>query len=253
MTPHTPAGELTVDELARRVGMTVRNVRAYAARGLLQPPRLVGRTGYYGPAHLARLALIRQLLDEGYTLAAVERLVDRAPADATAAELGVLRAVLTPWLPEEPEELAESTLAERAGAADVGPLLDRLVALGVVEQAGPGRVRLLAPALVAAGLQMVRLGVPAERLLATQRTVATHARAAADAYVRLVRDTVWRGFVAAGMPEQQWAAVQRVVDQAQPLAAQAMLATFRRSMAAAVDAAMGEELARLRPAEQDSA
>ncbi len=30
--------ELTVDELAARVGVTVRNLRAYSARGLL-PPR----------------------------------------------------------------------------------------------------------------------------------------------------------------------------------------------------------------------
>ena len=30
--------ELTVDQLAARVGMTVRNVRAYAGRGLI-PPR----------------------------------------------------------------------------------------------------------------------------------------------------------------------------------------------------------------------
>ena len=47
-------GELTVDELARRAGVTVRNVRAYAARGLLPPPRMVGRTGYYGREHVAR-------------------------------------------------------------------------------------------------------------------------------------------------------------------------------------------------------
>jgi hypothetical protein len=38
--------ELTVDELASRVGVTVRNLRAYSARGLLPPPRMVGRTGY---------------------------------------------------------------------------------------------------------------------------------------------------------------------------------------------------------------
>jgi DNA-binding transcriptional MerR regulator len=58
--------ELTVDELAARVGVTVRNLRAYSARGLLPPPRMVGRTGYYGREHVARLLLVREMLAEGY-------------------------------------------------------------------------------------------------------------------------------------------------------------------------------------------
>ncbi|MGA8851022.1 MAG: MerR family transcriptional regulator, partial [Aeromicrobium sp.] len=55
--------EFTVDELAARAQMTVRNVRAYASRGLMDAPRLEGRTGYYSLQHLQRLQLIRQLLD----------------------------------------------------------------------------------------------------------------------------------------------------------------------------------------------
>jgi len=39
-----PGEELTVGELAARVDIAVRHVRAYAARGLLPPPRLMGRT-----------------------------------------------------------------------------------------------------------------------------------------------------------------------------------------------------------------
>lgn len=68
-------GEFTVDELAARAQMTVRNVRAYASRGLIAAPRLEGRTGYYTLEHLQRLQLIRQLIDRGYTLAAVEKAV----------------------------------------------------------------------------------------------------------------------------------------------------------------------------------
>ncbi len=40
--------DLTIDELAQRTG-TVRNVRAHQSRGLLPPPEVRGRTGYYGP------------------------------------------------------------------------------------------------------------------------------------------------------------------------------------------------------------
>src|SRR3954463_4468114 len=67
--------ELTIDELARRTGMTVRNIRAHQSRGLLPPPEVRGRTGYYGPDHVARLELIRELQSEGFNLEAIRRLV----------------------------------------------------------------------------------------------------------------------------------------------------------------------------------
>ena len=51
--------------------MTVRNVRAHAARGLLPPPHMQGRTGFYGTEHLARLELITHLQSEGFSLAAI--------------------------------------------------------------------------------------------------------------------------------------------------------------------------------------
>src|SRR5256885_16856820 len=49
----TPA--LTIEELARRIGLSTRNVRAYRTAGLLPPPTLEGRTGRYGDEHLRRL------------------------------------------------------------------------------------------------------------------------------------------------------------------------------------------------------
>ena len=52
---------LTIDELARRTGMTVRNIRAHQSRGLLPAPQVRGRTGYYGAEHEQRINLIREL------------------------------------------------------------------------------------------------------------------------------------------------------------------------------------------------
>ena len=65
--------ELTIDELARETGMTVRNIRAHQSRGLLPPPEVRARTGYYGPEHVARLRLIQELQGNGYNLAAIKR------------------------------------------------------------------------------------------------------------------------------------------------------------------------------------
>jgi DNA-binding transcriptional MerR regulator len=51
----------------------------------LPPPRLVGRTGYYGREHVVRLVLVREMLAEGYSLAMIERTLSHAPPTASSA------------------------------------------------------------------------------------------------------------------------------------------------------------------------
>ena len=68
--------EFTIDELARASETTVRNIRAYQDRGLLPPPELRGRKGYYFNSHLARLRVISGLLDRGYSLNSIKDLID---------------------------------------------------------------------------------------------------------------------------------------------------------------------------------
>jgi DNA-binding transcriptional MerR regulator len=67
---------MTVTELAETVGMTPRNIRAYQSKGLLFPPTIQGRVAVYNGAHVARLELIASLQREGFTLAAIKRLVE---------------------------------------------------------------------------------------------------------------------------------------------------------------------------------
>jgi DNA-binding transcriptional MerR regulator len=234
---------IPIDALAARVGMTVRNIRAYAGRGLLPPPRLRGRTGLYDEEHVARLTLIQQMLAEGYTLAAVERVLAHVPSGVTAAGLALHRALLTPWLPEEPEVLDREALAVRAGVPIDDELLALVIELGVVVPLDDGRLEVVSPTLLRAGLQVVALGIPPEKVVVAQQKVAEHAVAAAKVYVELFRDSVWREFADAGQPEDQWPRVQQAVERVQPVASQALLASFRIAMAAAVDEALGEELA----------
>ena len=51
----TVAADLTIEQLAAASGMTVRNIRAHQARGLLAAPEVRLRVGYYGPEHVAQL------------------------------------------------------------------------------------------------------------------------------------------------------------------------------------------------------
>src|SRR5215217_3659462 len=74
--------ELTVEQLAFETGMSVRNIRNHQSRGLLPPPEVRARTGYYGPQHVARLRLIQEMQAEGFNLSAIESLIGQHGADA---------------------------------------------------------------------------------------------------------------------------------------------------------------------------
>src|SRR5579862_7107656 len=97
------AREYRIDELARLGETTVRNIRAYQDRGLLPPPRRAGRVGLYGPAHLARLRLIGQLLRRGYGLSNIAELLGAWEGGQDLADLLGLEAALTePWGEQSP-------------------------------------------------------------------------------------------------------------------------------------------------------
>ncbi len=114
--------QLTIDQLAQRTGMTVRNIRAHQSRGLLPPPSVRARTGYYGADHLARIKLIQEMQAEGYNLKAIERLVHGATG-AVEEALGFKRALLAPFGDEQPEYLTQEELDERFK----GPFEDKVL------------------------------------------------------------------------------------------------------------------------------
>jgi DNA-binding transcriptional MerR regulator len=237
---------LTVDELARRVGMTVRNVRAHQSRGLLPPPVVEGRTGFYSAEHVARLELVKDMQAEGYNLKAIQHTLERVPRGAEQEVLAFRRSLLEPWSPEEPETVDLSGVAELLGVdvAAVGALVSDAVRLGLLEPLGDDRYAVPSPALLRAGGEAVALGIPVEAVLTLERGLRRQADAVASAFVELFLAHVWRPFAVAGQPEEEWPRVRQTLDRLQPLAAQALLATFHLSMSRAVEAAVGAELAR---------
>ncbi|WP_433577965.1 MerR family transcriptional regulator [Nocardia brasiliensis] len=68
--------EFTIDELAREAGTTVRSLRVYHERGVLPPPQVKGRTGFYGDEHLNRVRTIGRLLDRGIKLNGIRELLE---------------------------------------------------------------------------------------------------------------------------------------------------------------------------------
>lgn len=240
-----PDTDLTIDQLAARTGMTVRNVRSHASRGLLPPPQLRGRTAYYGADHVARLQLIAGLQQQGFSLAAIEAVVRQTPAGSAEQALAFYRGILAPWQPEDPQEMSYAELAEWLGVEPQPATLDRLHADGTLEPLGHDRVRIINPALLRAGAQAVRLGMQVDAVMAMRPELLKQARAISELFVGLFRDTVWRDYVARGMPQGELSEVHRVVGALQPVAAQALLAAFCSTMTEAIEAFVREECERL--------
>jgi DNA-binding transcriptional MerR regulator len=235
--------ELTIDQLAAAVGLTVRTVRSYTTRGLLPPPRLRGRTGFYGREHLSRLHVLREMLDAGYTLAAAEQVLALAPSGVTGPGLDVYRALLNPWQDEEPEIVERAVLEARMAVTLDDAFLEQAGELGLLRETEDGRLELPRPSLVRAGLQLASLGIPMTEVLATQRVLDRHARAMALACVELFRHEVWDPFKRSGAPADGWEDVREAVQRALPLASQAVLVTFRGALAEAITRAVAEAAA----------
>src|SRR3954469_4101143 len=116
--------------------MTVRNIRSHQSRGLLPPPEVRARTGYYGQEHVARLRLIQELQATGYNLAAIKHLTGRSAGSAEDV-LGFMRTLLAPFEGESAEVVELRELGDRYGGGRKA--LNKAVALGVLVPLGEGR------------------------------------------------------------------------------------------------------------------
>jgi DNA-binding transcriptional MerR regulator len=151
MTMEEPA-QFSLEELAARADMTVRNIRAYRTRGLLQPPLRNGRLTLYGPEHLVRLFQVRLLREAGVPLTMIAQSVR---AGESLASDGPLHAWLNAGRPVADGSLQDldGELLARMRGADPGAV-ERLDALGVLET-GAGAVR--CPAAVVRALRELEL------------------------------------------------------------------------------------------------
>jgi DNA-binding transcriptional MerR regulator len=234
--------QLTIDELARHTGMTVRNLRAHQSRGLLPPPAVRGRTGYYGAEHVARVELIRELQTEGFNLEAIRKLLESAGGESDEV-LRFTRAVREPFEDEAPEIVTLQELGEQFGA-DQPELLEKAQRLGLLRPLGDGRYEQLSPRLARAGAELGALGVTAEEGLELVARIRRHADSVAQAFAKTFIEKVWKPFDEAGRPEERWPEVREALERVRPLAADAVLSVFQLAMSDEAEKAFGRELER---------
>jgi DNA-binding transcriptional MerR regulator len=229
--------DLTVEQLAAKVGMSVRNIRNHHTRGLLPPPEVRARVGYYNAEHVARLRLILDLQADGFNLAAIERLL--SGSDGLAERLlGLRRAVTTPFEPEEPDLITAAELQERFGELSQKDV-ERVRRLRLLVPLGDGRFEAPSPALLRAAEQVTALGIPLHAALSLSDRVSRDADSIARAFTKLFIRELWEPFDAAGQPAEGWDELIESVDALRPLASEALLALFKLRMTAQLEEAFG--------------
>src|SRR5664279_1664143 len=225
VAPSRSGEEFTIDELAARTGMTVRTVRFYAAEGLLPPSERRGRIAYYRAPHRMRLELIRTLQEHGYTLAAIERVLERVPVDAPPAEYAVQSAVLAPWLSDQTEEIDRAELERRLGRPITDDEIGYFLQIGALDPSGHDTF-LVPTAMLGHALELIQLPVPTTVLRDSAAIIDQHATAVANGLTEVFIKAVWGPYQRGEIDHEQ---VVAMLSRLRPLAVQGLVSAFGRA------------------------
>jgi DNA-binding transcriptional MerR regulator len=238
--PQTPSSgyDLTVEQLAAEVGMSVRNIRNHHSRGLLPPPQVRARVGYYNADHVARLRLILDLQADGFNLTAIERLLSGSDG-LSQRLLGLRSAVTAPLEPETPEVVTGQELIERFGEIDAKDAA-RIRRLKLLVPLGDDRFEVPSPALLAAAEQVMALGISLHPALALVERVSRDTESISRAFAKLYLRELWQPFEREGQPDDQWEELTAAVNSLRPLASEVLLALFKRNMTAQLEDSFGK-------------
>jgi DNA-binding transcriptional MerR regulator len=219
--------DLTIDELAAHVGLPVRTIRFYGGKRLLPPPRLEGRTGRYGRDHVARLELIRDLQQAGYTLAAIEQFLAALPDDADPDAIELFGTLLTPLAPEERRVLTREELATSLGRPVTAPLMEQLARAQVLEVLDDGRVA-GTPSQLEFGLRMLDLDAPLEALVEAGDVIQRHAAGLASELQQIFRERIVASLGDATPEERE--RLRALAGALRPLTIQAIVSAYQQAL-----------------------
>jgi DNA-binding transcriptional MerR regulator len=232
--------DLTIEQLAAEVGMSVRNIRNHQSRGLLPAPEVRARVGYYDANHVARLRLILDLQADGFNLASIERLMSSSGGLAGRL-LGLRNAMTTPFETESPEVVTAEELQKRFGQVDAKSV-ERIRKLKLLVPLGDGRFEVPSPALMKAAEEVTGLGISLPAALALVERISRDCESISRAFVKLFLRELWEPFEQAGQPEERWDEMIDAIDALRPIASEALLAVFKQRMTTQVERASGKVL-----------
>jgi len=231
-----------VDDLARAAGTTARNVRLYQERGLLPPPRLAGRVGWYDDAHLARLRLITRLLDRGYSLANIAELLSTWEAGRDIGSvLGIEQVLTVPWNDEAPTPVTLTRLREVFGEEFGTAEADRLVAVGLLQRHGRSYV-VPSPALLGVAGELVTIGLPLGAVMQLAETLVENLTAIARGFITTTTEALHPDVDPTTFGPEDVGRLADLAKRLRPLAAVAVARGFSVTMDRETVALLGESL-----------
>ncbi|MFE6862353.1 MerR family transcriptional regulator [Nocardia sp. NPDC057668] len=213
------AVEYTIDELAREAGTTVRSLRVYHERGVLPPPQVKGRTGYYGADHLNRVHTISRLLERGIKLNGIRELLEAwGRGDGLGEVLGVADSGPDDASGDErPVGDTVTAIALQERLRDVPNGLARVVALGLFEPLDAINYRVADPALVRLLDQLLALDVSMSEALGELERLNAECDRVARRFFELFNRTVVQAYQESERTAADRAALNDRVDSARSL------------------------------------
>ncbi|WP_232665477.1 MerR family transcriptional regulator [Pseudonocardia sp. TRM90224] len=233
------SADLTIDELARQADTKTSTVRMYQTKGLLDPPEVRGRVGYYSAAHVGRLRAIGSLQQRGYSLAAIKELFDGYRRGARLDQLLGIKQGRPPARLDPAEFMALFP----DGTIDL-EVVTRAVDLGLIEVSPSGtEIRAPSPTFVEVGRALAGYGVPPAVALDEFEALTADTRRIADRYVAL-----FERYVVGDDPTlDRIAQLAPAIERFRGLAVEAVGEALERAM----DEAAAEAATRLRSAHDD--
>ncbi|WP_188585117.1 MerR family transcriptional regulator [Gordonia jinhuaensis] len=231
--------EYRINELSDVSGVSVRNIRVYQDRGLLPPPRIKGRTGWYSDEHLVRLNLIARMLDRGYNFATISELLLAAHHGLKVES--VLHDAPKPSRWRNFKRAATITVTElrrTLNASDTSIALGQRLGLLVRE----GKDYAIANPEVLEGAEaLVKGGIPLELLLERWERVQGDLEDVARSFVSLITDQYFGedGRLLA-TSDAEVSKIAGLIQSVRPMAHDIVLTTFRKALDDAISTALAE-------------
>ncbi|MBW3576065.1 MAG: MerR family transcriptional regulator [Actinobacteria bacterium] len=224
--------EYRLDDLARHAGVASTTVRLYRTKGLLAPPRLEGRTGWYDDSHLSRLRLIARLQGEGYSLAGIANLLEQWEHGRSLDAVIGIEAELDALLGDVHAIVLDPVeLLERFPDGSMTPdVLQRAASLGLAQPTDDGKIRVADRRFLETGAALAHLGIPLDVILDEWEGLVVHTDDIAARFVGLFETYLAPADWRAGLD------TERARELAQTLGR--LQATARQVLAAALDASV---------------
>lgn len=226
--PPPAADGLTIDELARRVGMTVRNLREWRTLGLLPPATMQGRVGFYDETVVERIGVVRTLHAAGFTLELIRQMLVAA-GDSADEVLRLAERMRAPFRNDDAPVIDVADWNRQWGTSDPAHLR-RAIDLGLMRQRADGRLEFTSARLAKVGETLRELGMSAAAMLDATAAIRQHADGLAGIFEQVWRAQVWQPFIDEATPGETFDDLHAKLERVQPAAMNAVIALFSVAM-----------------------